>query len=155
MAGFRFCSWCQGKGCMCCDGERVKWEKWQAAEAKRKAEQDPRDRLRELQSPLLKAIAQSQGPEFAAALDREIADAQAACDAEYRRQFPDGPKPIFTAKRGTADIALMKSFVGIDALNRAFGPDGGGMAEIEAGAERARATQAFRDYAYSADAMAG
>lgn len=150
MAGFRHCSWCSGKGCMCCDGERKKWEKQQAAEAKRKAEQDPRDRLRELQAPLLRAITEQMGgPEAVAQLDRDIAEAEAACDAEYARQFPDGPKPIFVAKRGTDDIGLMKSTFGIDALNRAFGPGGRGIAEIEEGAERARATQALRDYAYS------
>ena len=52
-------------------------------------------------------------------------------EAEYKRQFPDGPKPIatfdMTTKKG---IAKAKKAIGAKAINKAFGPGGGGVDEI-------------------------
>lgn len=55
---------------------------------------------------------------------------QAEVEKEYKRQFPDGPKPIITAKTDNAEeLERMKKVIGKEALSKAFGPGGGGMAE--------------------------
>lgn len=58
-----------------------------------------------------------------------------ACDAEadkdYKAQFPDGPKPIFTAHIDNPDeMAELKRVFGRESLEKAFGEGGGGMQEI-------------------------
>jgi hypothetical protein len=112
MPGFRHCTWCSGKGCIACGAEQKKWEKYQANEAKRKAQQDPRDRLKELQNPIVRMIAEATGDDAVLQLNREIAEAEAACDAEYKRQFPDGPKPILSINLNDAkDVALKRDLV--------------------------------------------
>ena len=59
-------------------------------------------------------------------------------DAEYARQFPDGPKPFFTiATDDPVEIAEGKTVIGTDAMRKAFGPDGGGVQEIMRLAEAA------------------
>ena len=56
---------------------------------------------------------------------------QAEADKEYKRQFPDGPKPIITARSDNAEeLERMKKVIGKEALSEAFGPGGGGMATI-------------------------
>ena len=56
---------------------------------------------------------------------------QAEAEKEYKRQFPDGPKPIITARTDNAEeLKRMKKVIGKEALSKAFGPEGGGMAEI-------------------------
>lgn len=52
-------------------------------------------------------------------------------DKAYREVFPDGPKPIatFTVDEPKELIRLRKA-CGKDALDKAFGPGGGGVAEI-------------------------
>jgi hypothetical protein len=56
---------------------------------------------------------------------------------------PDGlPKPIFEANPDDPhDMDLLKRVVGREALEHAFGPDGGGVAEIEIRAAEARLLQ--------------
>ena len=52
-------------------------------------------------------------------------------DKEYKRQFPDGPKPIATFNLADEkDIAKAKHVFGKDSLEKAFGLEGGGMTEI-------------------------
>ncbi len=44
----------------------------------------------------------------------------------------NGPQPIFSADRSNPeDMKLLNQVVGKDALEHAFGPDGGGVREIE------------------------
>ncbi len=53
-------------------------------------------------------------------------------EEEYARQFPNGPQPIFTAKLD--DPKQMQQAVDIlhaDRIVEAFGPNGGGVEEIE------------------------
>ena len=51
--------------------------------------------------------------------------------AEYDRQFPNGPQPIATFKTDNPqDMENMKQVFGADAITKAFGPDGNGMEEI-------------------------
>lgn len=55
----------------------------------------------------------------------------AEADAEYNRQFPDGPKPLASFK--TDDPEEMQkalASIGGPALEKAFGEGGGGVAEI-------------------------
>lgn len=68
------CRWCQGRGCLYCEGE---------------------------------------------------------ADKEYKRQFPDGPKPIATFDLTTpAGLEAANKAIGREAIEKAFGPGGGGIAEI-------------------------
>jgi hypothetical protein len=68
----------------------------------------------------------------------------AALDAEYRRQSPDGPRPILSVRRGDdMDMDLLRHAFHVDVLEHAFGPDGGGLAEIEDRAAEARSFQAL------------
>ena len=61
-------------------------------------------------------------------------------DAEYAAAFPDGPVPIYTTKLDTPEaIAEARAIIGIEAITKAFGPGGGGVAEIEANARQAMA----------------
>jgi hypothetical protein len=58
-------------------------------------------------------------------------------DEEYRRQFPDGPKPFFTARLDTPEgVESARRVVGREAVEKAFGPAGGGVAEIMENARR-------------------
>jgi hypothetical protein len=58
---------------------------------------------------------------------------------------PDGlPQPIFEAQADNPhDLELLKRFLGREALEHAFGPEGGGIEEIEQGAAQARLIQAL------------
>ena len=58
-----------------------------------------------------------------------------ACPGEaekaFHAAFPDGPKPIATFKPGDPrELERMKKAIGKDALDKAFGPNGGGVSEI-------------------------
>lgn len=56
---------------------------------------------------------------------------EAEADKEYKRQFPDGPKPIATFKTDDPkDMEKANKAIGAKAINKAFGQSGGGMAEI-------------------------
>lgn len=59
----------------------------------------------------------------------------AGCDAEadraYKQEFPDGPQPIATFNRDDPnDMAKLKDVFGAESLNKAFGPEGGGVSEL-------------------------
>lgn len=52
-------------------------------------------------------------------------------EAEYKRQFPDGPKPLATfSTDDPADMEKAKDCIGGPAINKAFGPDGRGILDI-------------------------
>jgi hypothetical protein len=56
---------------------------------------------------------------------------EAEANAEYKRQFPDGPKPIATfCLDNPGDVAALKKVFSREALQKAFGEGGGGMDEI-------------------------
>jgi hypothetical protein len=55
-----------------------------------------------------------------------------ACDEERRRYEEQMSQPIFTADRNDPeDMAALRRVVGGEALERAFGEGGGGIAEIQ------------------------
>ena len=57
------------------------------------------------------------------------------------------PQPIFTADLNEpGDMQLLKDFLGKDALEHAFGPDGGGIEEIHQNAAIASLTQELRKH---------
>lgn len=59
-------------------------------------------------------------------------------DAEYKRQFPDGPKPIATFKTDDpADMEVLRGTLGMEALRKAFGEGGGGMSDVYEGLRKA------------------
>jgi hypothetical protein len=51
-----------------------------------------------------------------------------ACESEaekaYRRDFPEGPKPLATFRR---DDPRIRELLGPEAMNKHFGPGGGGI----------------------------
>ncbi len=52
-------------------------------------------------------------------------------DREYDRQFPNGPQPIFTAHMDNpTEMAVLRKVFHRIAIEEAFGPEGGGMAEV-------------------------
>ena len=55
-----------------------------------------------------------------------------ACDGQRKKAEKMAMKPIFTAKRDNPkDMAALKRVFGPDALAHAYGPEGGGLHEIE------------------------
>ena len=63
---------------------------------------------------------------------------------KYEENFKN-PQPIFSADiNDPQDIQLLKEVFGRDALEHAFGPDGGGMQQIEEAAAIASFKQAMR-----------
>lgn len=141
MPGFRYCKWCNGKGCMCCEAEQKAWSQKAASSAPSWRQPDVRD----LRSQALKdetkrlesliGVSISSQEEF----NRLEAEAHAKIeemfrpelDAEYARQFPGGPQPIFTVNRSSdPEMAELKNVFGRDALERAFGQGGRGIEEI-------------------------
>lgn len=68
-----------------------------------------------------------------------------ACDEERRRYEEQQSKPIFTADRNDPDdMAALRRVVGREALERAFGEGGGGIAEVEYNAAVESLLQALR-----------
>ena len=64
------------------------------------------------------------------------------CAIERRKYEAAMPKPIFTAKADNPhDMKLLKRVFGKDALEQAFGKDGGGMTEINRNAAIASVEQ--------------
>jgi len=52
-------------------------------------------------------------------------------DKDYKRAFPNGPQPIASFKLSDpSDLEAAKTSIGADAIRKAFGPGGGGVAEI-------------------------
>ncbi len=48
-------------------------------------------------------------------------------DKEYKRQFPDGPKPLATFSNDEMNDPATKELIGADALAKHFGAGGNGM----------------------------
>lgn len=154
MPGFLLCTWCHGKGCMCCETERARVEKESAAKRAARASRSP-DEIRasiEMLRALLAGDRTNPDAEMMMlvfdgifdreAIEAEIAKDQALLDAEYDRQFPNGPTPMLSIKRGDeTEMELLKHVLRIDVLSQAFGPGGGGVAEIEDRAAEARSLQ--------------
>lgn len=66
-----------------------------------------------------------------------------ACEGERQRAFEQVQDPIFTASTDDPrDMQLLKTYLGKDALDHAFGPDGHGIQEIERNAAIASFLQA-------------
>lgn len=141
MPGFRFCSFCNGKGCIGCDAEERSYAKkamanapqWRKPDIRDVRNQALRDETKRLES--LIGVTISTQEEFREIESRAHAEIEAAfkpaLDAEYARQFPGGPKPIFTVNRAnSAEMAELKNVFGCEALEKAFAPDGRGMEEI-------------------------
>jgi hypothetical protein len=159
MPGFRYCQWCSGKGCMCCEAEQKKFAEKAAKSAPRFRDPDVRDvrdaALRAETERLVTMIGVvGSGIYDQASFNRAETEAHAAVeaafkpalDAEYARQFPNVPEPIFTARMDNPeDMELLKKVFHADRLKEAFGPEGGGMDEILTRASVARAAQASRD----------
>ena len=54
------------------------------------------------------------------------------CDEERRKYEEQRAKPIFSADRDNPeDMEALRRVVGREAIEHAFGPDGGGIAEVE------------------------
>ena len=152
MAGFRYCGWCNGKGCVACPGEEKKWQKKAAESAPKFRQPDVRDlrnqalldETRRLEAEI--GVTISSQEEFSRLEAEAHAAVEAAfkpaLDAEYKRQFPDGPVPMFTGRRGNAkDMELLKTVLHRTVIEAAFGDGGRGMEEIEERADAARQQQ--------------
>lgn len=59
-------------------------------------------------------------------------------DKAYKADFPDGPTPIATLTLD--ELPAAREAIGAEAIRKAFGPDGGGVAEIIRNVAKARAT---------------
>ena len=135
---FPYCQWCGGRGCMGCVEEKAKHDAAEEARKQRRREAraalplpDPRPRF---DKGIYRDCPHCKG----AGCDRCTEEA----DAEYKRQFPNGPQPIFTARTDDPrDMELLKFVAGGDVLQEAFGPDGDGMEEIERRAKAATLVQ--------------
>lgn len=55
---------------------------------------------------------------------------KAEADKAYKAEFPDGPRPIATFPNTPDGMAAAKEAIGADAIRKAFGPGGRGVAEI-------------------------
>jgi hypothetical protein len=62
---------------------------------------------------------------------------ESEADKDYKAAFPDEPKPIATFRLDTPEGAeSARRALGIEALQKAFGAGGGGMAEFMENLER-------------------
>ncbi len=62
---------------------------------------------------------------------------ESEADKDYKAAFPDGPKPIASFSLSVpGDAERARQAIGIEALQKAFGAGGGGMAEFIANIER-------------------
>jgi hypothetical protein len=67
------------------------------------------------------------------------------CDKEREKAEESARQPIFTADRNDPeDMELLKEVFGVDALQQAFGPGGGGMDEVHRNAAIASLRQVLR-----------
>lgn len=151
MPGFRYCQWCSGKGCIACDAEQKKWEAAAAARAPSWRQPDVRDvRDAVIESELARGFRPGLAVDGHGRIDALTPDEVEAAlkpllDAEYARQFPNGPEPMLVVRRDNPeDMELLKKVFHREAIEKAFGPGGGGMEEIERNAAEARAVQAAR-----------
>lgn len=145
MPGFRYCQWCDGRGCVACPGEEKKFTERALASAPSWRDGD----IRDIRDATIRAERQRAFLGLDALTEEEIEAAfKPALDAEYDRQFPNGPQPIFTARTGNAmDMELLKHVAHADVLTSAFGDSGGGLEEIEDRAAEARSLQRLHDAA--------
>lgn len=66
-------------------------------------------------------------------------------DKAYKEAFPNGPIPMATFNiNDPTDVELAKKSIGREALEKAFGPGGGGIDEIRRNCEEATAIQTQR-----------
>jgi hypothetical protein len=69
-----------------------------------------------------------------------------ACEAEQKKYEARRAQPIFTARVGNEqDMTLMRQFLGREAIEKAFGPNGGGIREVETNAAVASIIQFLND----------
>lgn len=63
-------------------------------------------------------------------------------DAEYKRQFPNGPQPIFTARIDKPEeMEQLKAIFHADKIVETFSPGGGGIEEINRKCEESMAAR--------------
>ena len=78
----------------------------------------------------------SYGSKVHTTYDEPFVTCQACLDAfetSYRRAFPDGPKPIATFRLDSPqDMERANKVLSVEAMNKFFGPGGGGMAAFDA-----------------------
>jgi hypothetical protein len=55
---------------------------------------------------------------------------ESEADAAYKRAFPEGVKPIASFPNTPDGLAAARAVIGKEALEKAFGPNGGGLAEF-------------------------
>lgn len=55
---------------------------------------------------------------------------ESEADKAYKRAFPDDPTPIASFPNTPEGMAAARQAIGREAIEKAFGPDGGGIAEI-------------------------
>lgn len=141
MSGFRYCQWCDGKGCMCCDAEQKTFTARALERAPKWRPGDVRD--------IRDACVEAEMMHGFRGLDRLTEDQveamfKPALNAEYVRQFPNGPEPMLTIRQGSGtDMELLRHVMHRNVIEKAFGPDGGGMEEIESRAAEAMVIQAL------------
>lgn len=104
---FRYCSKCEGGGCSQCPGERSKFVR---AAIKSAPEWRPGD-IRDVRDAAVKAEADraSRGKDSSTKDEIEAAF-MPFMDAEYARQFPNGPIPIFSMS--VSDTQIVASMGG-------------------------------------------
>lgn len=67
------------------------------------------------------------------------------CKIEREKAFEEAKEPIFTTKLDSPEeIELAKSVIGRNALEKAFGPNGGGIKEIKLNAAIAKMKRLLR-----------
>jgi hypothetical protein len=150
------CKWCQGRGCLACPGEKKKAEE---KEAERRLNKNPLSEDAARFAGLVLDAVNSQESHFGNRVEpvsftqpnqlryengiyRDCPKCRGigcvSCpeevDAEYKRQFPDGPKPIATFTyddlRDPETIAHLRQAIGPEAIIKAYSSGGGGTAEI-------------------------
>jgi len=154
MSAYSGCKFCGGRGCLACPGEKQKADE---REAERRLNKNPMSENMASLAMLIRDAINNQldalgcksekvdytypgQPRFAEnSIYRDCpkcgglgcVSCPEEADAEYKRQFPDGPKPIATFDMtNPAEVERARKTVGREAMEHAFGPDGGGVDEI-------------------------
>lgn len=66
---------------------------------------------------------------------------QSEADKAYKRAFPNGPEPIATFPATQEGMEAARKVIGAEAMKKAFGQGGGGIAEIMENIARAALSQ--------------
>lgn len=146
MPGFRHCSFCHGKGCTGCDVEQKRFIEKAYASAPDWRDPD----IRDIRDAWVRAEFErgmiGGGVGLDVMTEEQVEELfKPALDAEYARQFPDGPKPIFTARTDSPDdIRLLGMVAHREVIEKEFGPDGDGIEAIEKRAAVAGLIQQLR-----------